>query len=68
MSQLHLATPTTSLSDATADQEDVLETDLAAPRRALIGRFRMLPNPFLKRPSESQAHAYQSHEADFDWR
>jgi hypothetical protein len=54
--------------DATADQEDVSETGLAAPRRALTRRFWMLPNPFLKRPSGSQAHAHQSHEADFDWR
>ena len=54
--------------DATADQEGVSEKDLVALRRALTRRFWMLPNPFLKRPSGSQAHAYQSHEADFDWR
>ena len=52
--------------DATADQEGVSEKDLVALRRALTRRFWMLPNPFLKRPSGSQAHAYQSHEADFD--
>ena len=54
--------------DATADQEGVSEKDLVALRRALTRRFWMLPNPFLKRSSGSQAHAYQSHEADFDWR
>ena len=57
-----------SPDDATADQDDVSETGLAAPRRALTRRFWMLPNPFLKRPSGSQAHAHQSHEANFDWR
>ena len=46
--------------DATADQEGVSEKDLVALRRALTRRFWMLPNPFLKRPSESQAHAYIS--------
>ena len=48
--------------------EGVSEKDLVALRRALTRRFWMLPNPFLKRPFGSQAHAHQSHKAEFDWR